>query len=50
MDYANGNWVNPSGTHDATYTGNVIYGWTATGWKTATMDIIMQKVSLFTLL
>nr|MBP8992298.1 hypothetical protein [Bacteroidales bacterium] len=31
----NGNWVNPSGTHDATYTGNVIYGWTATGWKTA---------------
>ena len=31
----NGNWVNPSGTHDATYTGNVLYGWTATDWKTA---------------
>ncbi|HPX75707.1 MAG TPA: T9SS type A sorting domain-containing protein [Bacteroidales bacterium] len=31
----NGNWVNPSGTHDAIYTGNVIYGWTATGWKSA---------------
>ena len=31
----NGNWINPPGTHDATYTGNVLYGWTATGWKTA---------------
>jgi len=31
----NGNWVNPTGTHDATYTGNVLYGWTATGWKSA---------------
>lgn len=31
----NGNWVNPSDSHDAVYTGNVLYGWTATGWKTA---------------
>ena len=29
----NGNWSNPSGTHDATYDGNILYGWTATGWK-----------------
>lgn len=30
----NGNWNTVSGTHHkATYTGNVLYGWTATGWK-----------------
>ena len=32
----NGNWVNPSGSHNAFYTGNVLYGWTATGWGTGT--------------
>ncbi len=31
----NGNWVNPSDSHDAVYTGNVLYGWTATGWKSS---------------
>ncbi len=30
-----GNWVNPGGTHDAYYTGNVLFGWSATGWKDA---------------
>ena len=29
----NGSWINPSGDHNATYTGNVLYGWTATGWQ-----------------
>ncbi|MEM7369291.1 MAG: T9SS type A sorting domain-containing protein [Bacteroidota bacterium] len=28
----NGSWVNPGNSHDADYTGNVLYGWTATGW------------------
>ncbi len=31
----NGGWVNPAGSHDATYTGNVLYGWTAIGWESA---------------
>ncbi|MCK9498443.1 MAG: lamin tail domain-containing protein [Bacteroidales bacterium] len=31
----NGNWVNPSTAHTASYSGNVLYGWTATGWKSA---------------
>lgn len=26
-----GNWVNPGGTHDATYTGNVLYGFSTNG-------------------
>jgi hypothetical protein len=30
-----GNWTNPAGDHNATYSGNVLFGWTATGWKTA---------------
>jgi uncharacterized repeat protein (TIGR02543 family) len=31
-----GNWTsNTIGNHDATYTGNILYGWTATGWKTS---------------
>jgi len=30
-----GNWVNPSGTHNAYYTGNVLFGWSGTGWKAA---------------
>ncbi|RMG62439.1 MAG: fibronectin type III domain-containing protein, partial [Bacteroidetes bacterium] len=30
-----GNWVNPGGSHDATYTGEVLYGWTGTGWEAA---------------
>lgn len=29
-----GTWTNPAGSHNATYSGNVLYGWTATGWKT----------------
>ena len=29
----NGSWNNPSGDHNADYTGNVLYGWTATGWE-----------------
>lgn len=28
-----GNWNNPPGSHNATYSGNVIYGWTAIGWE-----------------
>jgi hypothetical protein len=31
----NGNWSNPGGSHDATYTGNILYGWTAIGWEAA---------------
>jgi len=31
----NGSWNNPSGSHNADYTGNILFGWTATGWKTA---------------
>ena len=27
-----GSWTNNSGSHKATYSGNVLYGWTATGW------------------
>ncbi|MFO8086487.1 MAG: hypothetical protein R6T91_01600, partial [Bacteroidales bacterium] len=28
-----GNWTHGSGTnHDATYSGNILYGWTANGW------------------
>ncbi len=30
-----GNWSNPSGNQNATYDGNVLFGWTATGWKPA---------------
>jgi hypothetical protein len=30
-----GNWNNPSGDHNSTYDGNVLFGWTATGWKTS---------------
>lgn len=32
-----GTWDNDgsTGDHDATYSGNVLYGWTATGWKAA---------------
>ncbi|MFM9986444.1 MAG: MopE-related protein [Flavobacteriales bacterium] len=28
-----GNWTNPSGTQNATYNGNVLYGWTGIDWK-----------------
>ncbi len=28
-----GLWENPSGSHNAYYTGNVLYGWTAIGWE-----------------
>ena len=31
----NGSWINPSGSNNAIYTGNVLYGWTATGWESA---------------
>ncbi len=31
----NGGWINPSGSHNAIYTGNVLYGWTAIGWESA---------------
>jgi len=31
--FQNGSWVNPSGNHNADYTGNVVWGWTATGWE-----------------
>jgi len=31
----NGSWNNPGGSHDATYSGNILYGWTAIGWKAA---------------
>jgi hypothetical protein len=30
-----GEWVNPSGLHNSTYTGKVLYGWTAVGWEPA---------------
>ncbi len=30
-----GDWINPSGAHNATYTGKVLYGWTAIGWEPA---------------
>jgi hypothetical protein len=31
-----GNWVNPGGSHDATYVGgNILYGWTPAGWEAA---------------
>ncbi|MFN4123168.1 MAG: T9SS type A sorting domain-containing protein, partial [Flavobacteriales bacterium] len=33
--FQNGAWSNPPGSHNATYTGNVVWGWTATGWQTA---------------
>lgn len=32
----NGTWDNPFGTHNADYTGNILYGWTATGWGVGT--------------
>lgn len=28
----NGTWDNPPGSQNADYTGNILYGWTATGW------------------
>ena len=31
----NGNWSNPSGSHNADYSGNILYGWTAVGWEPA---------------
>ena len=31
----NGNWSNPSGSQNATYDGNILFGWTATGWEPA---------------
>jgi uncharacterized protein YaiE (UPF0345 family) len=30
-----GDWIDPPGTDNAYYTGKVLYGWTATGWKSA---------------
>jgi hypothetical protein len=33
--FQNGSWVNPSGDHNASYTGSIVWGWTGTGWKTA---------------
>ena len=33
--FQNGAWSNPAGSHNATYTGDVVWGWTATGWKSA---------------
>ncbi|MCF6184701.1 MAG: lamin tail domain-containing protein, partial [Bacteroidales bacterium] len=30
-----GDWINPAGAHNATYTGKVLYGWTAIGWEPA---------------
>jgi hypothetical protein len=30
-----GNFINPAGTHNAVFTGNVLYGWTDIPWKTA---------------
>lgn len=30
-----GTWSDPVGSHNATYSGNVLYGWTAIGWETA---------------
>lgn len=32
--FQNGSWVNPSGNHNASYTGSIVWGWTGTGWKT----------------
>ncbi len=29
----NGTWTAGAGSHDATYDGNILYGWTATGWE-----------------
>jgi len=31
--FQNGAWANPGGSHNATYTGDVVWGWTATGWE-----------------
>lgn len=31
--FQNGAWSNPPGSHNATYTGNVVWGWTAIGWE-----------------
>jgi hypothetical protein len=31
----NGTWINPGLPHDATYTGNFVWGWTAIGWEPA---------------
>jgi len=33
--FQNGAWSNPSGSHNATYTGDVVWGWTATGWMSS---------------
>ncbi len=33
--FQNGSWDNPSGDHDADYTGNVVWGWTGTNWESA---------------
>ncbi|MCF6365840.1 MAG: lamin tail domain-containing protein [Bacteroidales bacterium] len=30
-----GSWINPTGAHNADYTGKVLYGWTAIGWEPA---------------
>lgn len=30
-----GTWTDPAGSHNATYSGNVLYGWTAIGWYTS---------------
>ncbi|NPA68655.1 MAG: T9SS type A sorting domain-containing protein, partial [Chlorobi bacterium] len=30
-----GTWDNPAGDHNATYSGKVLYGWTAIGWEDA---------------
>jgi len=30
-----GEWNNPSGVHNSTYSGKVLYGWTAVGWEPA---------------
>ncbi len=30
-----GEWIDPAGAQNATYTGKVLYGWTATGWESA---------------
>ena len=29
----NGNWINSADVHNATYSGNVLYGWTTTIWR-----------------
>lgn len=31
--FQNGAWSNPGGSHNASYTGDVVWGWTATGWE-----------------